>query len=249
MSSHDAIARDMPIRRPGGGPAGWVMGPAFLLLAAWLLFAAPRADVPRGEASLVALDRFAPGARRQPMGDPPSIVVGGFRHACNECHNLFDSPPVERRVLTQHTGIVFSHGMNNRCFNCHDRRNRERLTLHDGTTIGFDEVPRLCSQCHGTVFRDWQRGTHGKTMGSWDAASGRQHRLNCNDCHDPHSPAYKPIAPLPGPHTLRMGDQSPREESEHPHERHMPLRHWSSPGQRPPDESRPASERSAEGHP
>ena len=209
----------------------WVIGPVFALLAAWFVFASPKAEIPIVQQPLVDRARFLPGARRDPMGDPPSIVVGGYSRPCNDCHRLFDSPPVEHRTLMQHTDIKFNHGMNNRCFNCHDRRNRERLALHDGTLIGFDEVPRLCSQCHGTVFRDWQMGAHGKTMGSWDATSGKQHRLVCNDCHDPHAPAYRPIAPLPGPNTLRMGDQSPAPEE---HGRHTPLRHWSMPEPRHP---------------
>jgi hypothetical protein len=207
----------------------WSIGPAFGLLAAWFLMSPTRAPIPIPTQPLVDRARFAPGARRRPMTEPPSIVVGGFSHACNECHRLFDSPPVEHRVLTQHTNIAFNHGMNNRCFNCHDRKNRERLVLHDGSLVTFNEVSRLCSQCHGTVYRDWQMGTHGKTMGSWDVHTTgvyAQHRLNCNDCHDPHSPAYKPIQPLPGPDTLRMGDQSPHEESER---HHTPLRHWSMP--------------------
>jgi hypothetical protein len=201
-----------------------MVGPAFMAVAAWLAVASPHADIPKGDMSLVARERFAPGARRQHIGDPPSVVVGGFSHACNECHRLFNPPLIEHRTLMQHTDITFNHGANNHCFNCHDRSNRERLTLHDGTLIGFDQVPRLCAQCHGTVYRDWQHGMHGKTMGSWDAASGKQHRLDCNDCHDPHSPAYGSIAPLPGPNTLRMGDQSPPREESH---RHMPLRRWS----------------------
>lgn len=213
--------------RPGrGGALAWAIGPAFCALAAWMVLGSPKGEVPVERAPLVDRERFTPGARRHPMTEPPTVVIGGYSHPCNECHRSFESPPVERRILTQHTTIRFDHGMNNRCFNCHDRANRERLVLHDGTLLKFDEVPRLCSQCHGTVFRDWQAGTHGKTMGSWDAASGRQHRLNCNDCHDPHAPAYPRIAPLPGPNTLRMGDQSPAPALE---ERHMPLRRWSTP--------------------
>jgi len=225
---------------PAVGLPAWAIGPAFLALAAWLLFLSPRVEVPRGQTNIVARERFAPGARRQPIGDPPAVLIGGYEHRCNECHRLFDSPPVERRTLVQHTNIAFNHGMNNRCFNCHDRTDRERLVLHDGTRIGFDEVPRLCSQCHGTVYRDWQRGTHGKTMGSWDAASGRQHRLNCNDCHDPHAPAYKPIPPLPGPNTMRMGDQSVPLEHE---PRHRPLRRWLEPNHAPVERSASKEER------
>lgn len=211
----------------GGGLPAWALGPMFALVAVWLYFLSPVVEVPRGELTIVARERFAAGARRETTGDPPRAVVGGFEHACDECHRLFDSPPVERRTLVQHTTIRLNHGMNNRCFNCHDRKFRSRLVLHDGTLIGFSEVPRLCSQCHGTVFRDWQRGTHGKTMGSWDPASGALRRLECNECHDPHAPAYQPIQPLPGPNTLRMGDQSARA---HDAERHIPLRRWSSQG-------------------
>ncbi len=207
----------------------------FLLVAAWFVFLSPPAEVPRGEMVVVSRSLFAPGARRIATVDPPMALVGGYEHACMECHRLFNSPPVELRRLVQHTGIALSHGMNDRCFNCHDRDDRSKLVLHDGTLIGFSEVPRLCSQCHGTVFRDWQRGTHGKSMGSWNEDSAAQHRLGCNDCHDPHSPAYPPFVPLPGPNTLRMGDQS--QHAEH-RSRHIPLRRWSSredePGERTP---------------
>ena len=34
-----------------------------------------------------------------------------------------------------------------------------------------------------------------------------QRRLKCTECHDPHSPAYPRMQPLPGPNTLRMGPQ------------------------------------------
>ncbi|MBS0198681.1 MAG: hypothetical protein JSR77_18190 [Planctomycetes bacterium] len=208
-----------------GLPIG-AIGPLFVVVAVWLSFWSPKVEVPHAGVATVSRDRFLPGARRQPIGDPPATNVGGFSHACNECHRLFDSPPVSRRTLMQHTAIVLNHGMNNQCFNCHDRKNREKLVLHDGTLLPFSEVPRLCSQCHGTVFRDWQKGMHGKTMGSWNAASGKQHRLSCNDCHDPHAPAYQGIIPLPAPNTLRMGNQEPAAEQEH---RHMPLRQWSLP--------------------
>jgi Cytochrome c554 and c-prime len=199
---------------------------ALFCLAAWLWFWSPPADVPRAQAVVVAADLIAPGARRRPTGDPPLITVGGYTHGCRECHQFFVSPVVQNRRMVQHTHIVLNHGLNSRCFNCHSRANRERLVLYDGTTLSFGQVPRLCAQCHGTVYRDWQRGMHGKTLGSWDAASGEQVRLNCNDCHDPHAPAYKPIAPLPAPNTLRMGAQP--SELDEPLTRHTPLRRWSA---------------------
>jgi hypothetical protein len=76
----------------------------------------------------------------------------------------------------------------------------------------------LCAQCHGTTYRDWQRGMHGKTMGSWDKSSGKQRRLLCTECHNPHAPAYGRLAPLPGPRTLRMnaGDEKDHQEGADP---------------------------------
>jgi hypothetical protein len=197
-----------------------LLGVAFLGLAAWFIYASPPATVPLADAATVSRSQIVPGPRRTASGVPPTTMVGGFSHNCNDCHRLFTSPPMLRRELMQHEGILLNHGLNNRCFNCHDSRDRERLVLMDGSTLSFAETPRLCAQCHGTVYRDWQRGTHGKTLGSWDAASGRQRRLQCNECHDPHAPAYQPIPPLPGPNTLRMGDQS---EFDGHAGRHVPL--------------------------
>lgn len=225
----EAADQPLPSGAPSsaGGLPAWMIGPFFLLLAWWLLMWSPGPEIPRAASPAVDRASFAPGARRDPMGAPPTARIGGFSHACNECHRLFTSPPIERRTLMQHTHITLRHGMNDRCFNCHDRGDREKLVLHDGTLLPFDEVPRLCSQCHGTVYRDWERGTHGKTMGSWDTRAGGQHRLGCNDCHDPHAPAYPGIAPLPGPNTLRMGDQAPHGGEGH---RRAPLQQWSGPG-------------------
>ncbi len=204
----------------------WSIGPVFLGVAAWLALASPHADVPRGDVRVVPTKDIRPGAWRTPLADASKSVVAGVARPCSDCHKLFTPSPVEPRTLVQHKEIVLNHGLNARCLNCHDGKDRDKLVLHDGTLVGFSDTPKLCSQCHGTVYRDWQRGVHGKTLGSWDAQSGKQHRLACNECHDPHSPAYKPIAPLPGPRTMRMGDQSHEQE---PERRHTPLRKWSQP--------------------
>lgn len=208
------------------GWAVWLIGPGFLAVAFWLLYASPKAEIPRGPVNLVPLDQTKAGPRRSPLKDAADAHVGGVTRACSECHKLFTPSPVETRTLVQHKDIVLNHGINARCFNCHHAVERDKLVLHDGTLIPFSDAPKLCSQCHGTLYHDWQRGAHGKTLGSWDASSGKQRRLACNECHDPHSPAYKPYAPLPGPDTLRMGDQTRTEEHE---EGHQPLRRWSQP--------------------
>lgn len=213
----------------------WALGPCFLLVAAWLMLASPGPGIPEHEMRLVPKAQIAGGSLRHPLRTAAEAKVGTMMHACSECHRLFDNAGKDKPSMVQHTEIKMKHGMNTRCLNCHYGIDRDKLVLHDGTLIEFFEAPRLCSQCHGTVYRDWQKGTHGKTMGAWDPAHPDHVRLACNECHDPHAPAYEPIAPLPPPETLRMGDQSPSHED---HAR-SPLRHWSQPGSPMQEEHRP----------
>ncbi len=160
--------------------------------------------------------------------DPPTIVVAGFTKKCMECHSLFTSAPDTPLRLSQHRNIVQGHGMNDRCFNCHDNADRNSLVLPDGSTIGFREAPRLCAGCHGLTYRDWQRGMHGRTIGSWDTSRPEHARLTCTRCHDPHAPAFDDMAALPGPDTLRMGE--PHEPVHDPGSKRNPLRQWSGGG-------------------
>lgn len=190
----------------------WAVGPLFLALAAWFLLIEgdPLPEIPRTPG--VSAERLEPVPRAALMTDPPVIAVGGFEQRCNECHRLFQTPPERIGPLYQHTHIEFNHGLNNRCFNCHDLENRQVLVLRDGRTLPFARSPELCSQCHGTTYRDWQRGMHGKTLGAWRPDDPAMRRLLCVQCHDPHAPAYDPYEPLPAPHTLRTpiaGEHAP----------------------------------------
>ncbi|MBL8760580.1 MAG: hypothetical protein JNL50_04690 [Phycisphaerae bacterium] len=203
----------------------WLIGPAFLGVAAYLALASPPASIPIDQMKIIPRDAIKGGAWRVAKVDAAGLVAGSDR-PCSECHKLFTTPPGENKALVQHKDIVMNHGMNTRCLNCHDGDDRDALVLHDGTRVAFTDTPRLCSQCHGTVYRDWQLGTHGKTLGSWDAKDEKHRRLTCNECHEPHSPAYRPMPPLPGPGTLRMGDQSRPAEA---HGKRSPLRQWSTP--------------------
>lgn len=78
----------------------------------------------------------------------------------------------------------------------------------------------VCAKCHGPVYRDWQNGSHGRINGYWDRSRGPQTRRRCIECHDPHAPPFAPLAPAPGPSTLRMGAPSGGPMEEH----HDPLR-------------------------
>lgn len=159
------------------------------------------------------------------LTDPPQAMINGFVRDCNDCHRLMPPPAEAAPKLTQHTHLVLDHGLNDRCFNCHARENRNQLTLLSGATVGFDRSHRLCAQCHGPTFRDWERGVHGKSLGSWAPESDAQSKLTCVQCHDPHAPRYAPMKPLPAPHTLRMGPQDP--EGAHGHgDEQNPLRRY-----------------------
>ena len=201
----------------------WVIPMALVALAAVFVALPSDVRIPIGGSPAVDPVLFAPGPFRGAMREAVTLV-GGFEQKCNSCHRLFESREPTAVELSQHTHLRHDHGMNDRCFNCHDNADREKLVLHDGTLIPVSEAPRLCGQCHGPTYRDWEMGIHGKTTGSWDKSTGLQERLRCNECHDPHAPAFPQFAPLPGPNTLRMPDRragehvSPASES--------PLQRW-----------------------
>ncbi|MHC4427396.1 MAG: hypothetical protein ACYS0D_02180 [Planctomycetota bacterium] len=206
-----------------------LIGPVFLALAAWFWFSRNDVSVPHTGAVEVARADITTRPMRQPLPDPPFIISGGYRLSCMECHRLMTPPVQPHPRLMQHRHIQLGHGVNDQCFNCHDRLDRERLLLRTGETVPFADAPRLCGQCHGTTWRDWQRGVHGRSNGYWDRSRGTLRRLSCVNCHDPHAPAFDPMVPLPGPRTLRMGEPDVASHTEQVH-RHNPLRQWSLKG-------------------
>jgi len=198
---------------------------SFLVLAGWFLLGPQAVRVPHAIPAEVTPAQILTTPLRRPLGDTPTVRVAGFDMKCMECHALFESRPETARRLTQHAHIVLDHGLNDRCFNCHDNAKRDRLSLRGDRTIPFSQVARLCAKCHGPTYRDWEMGIHGRTMGSWDQLSGVQQRLICSECHDPHAPAFPSFFPLPGPDTLRMGVPKDRHDGG-PVESIDPLRKW-----------------------
>jgi hypothetical protein len=204
----------------------------FLALAAWFLFGPSTTPVPHARSAPIVPAEISTAPARVALGDEPVTVIAGFEMRCMECHALFRSRPETARRLTQHQQIVLDHGLTDRCFNCHDDEQRDRLSLRGDKTVPFSQVARLCAKCHGPTYRDWQKGMHGRTMGAWDPHSDRQRRLICSECHDPHAPAFDPVRPLPGPNTLRMGPPGPPREQE-PTDLADPLRRWQHEADRP----------------
>jgi hypothetical protein len=127
---------------------------------------------------------------------PPPFSEGIY--PCSQCHEGMKANPL-RRELTFHTEIAegFNHDKEHRwCLDCHNTDNRDVLRSVGGKPITFEESYYLCGQCHGTIFRDWKAGVHGKRTGSWNGE--KQYRL-CVHCHIPHWPRFKPIEPMPPP--------------------------------------------------
>lgn len=178
-----------------------------LVLAASLWFGGAPFTSPVTPATRVPPSSVDPAPVRQPRLRP-EIQLAGFQYRCSDCHKLFVSPAETDRPLTQHREIQLEHGLNTRCFNCHHRTNRDAFVDDAGGEIPYDQPQQLCARCHGPVFRDWERGVHGRTNGHWDPRRGPVQRLRCIQCHDPHHPPFAPLPPAPGPATLRMGDQS-----------------------------------------
>ena len=130
---------------------------------------------------------------------PPPFSEGIF--PCSECHADLEVNTT-RRELDYHEDIVLKHAEEQRwCLDCHNPDVRDKLRSASGQLISFDESYLLCGQCHGTIFRDWKAGVHGKRTGMWNGK--KQYRL-CVHCHNPHQPRFKPLKPLAAP--IRPGD-------------------------------------------
>lgn len=123
--------------------------------------------------------------------------------ACGDCHDPAAGPSSsDPRVAPEvHAVVVLKHGSNSRCFNCHNNAKRNSFAADGGGEIPFARVETLCGKCHGPKYKDWLAGTHGRRSGYWDRPAGAQTQLACIACHDPHSPAFKPMTAAPPPLT------------------------------------------------
>ena len=189
----------------------WVVG-VFAALSLWFAFGSSALQVDIPEKAEVDKARLTSTPRRQMQSNPPVSVINSFPRDCMDCHKLFKSNDTPKLRLTQHLNVKLEHGQNTLCLGCHDLNDRNKLSSWDGEIIDFDKSEQLCSKCHGPTFRDWEVGVHGRATGSWQIDSPKRRTLSCVECHDPHHPAYTPIAPMPGPRTLHMGPQSKTHE-------------------------------------
>ena len=151
---------------------------------------------------------------------------------CSQCHDAIPPNPERRKLEGMHGDINFDHDAEHRwCLDCHDADNRDQLRLASGKHVSFTESYKLCGQCHGDKYRDWKLGVHGKRTGYWN---GAKRYLLCVHCHNPHSPRFAALKPLPPPvrpqflrtedadrfdeHRLREGGPLWKERKEAEHE-------------------------------
>lgn len=186
-----------PEPTPGRIP-WWAVGTcvgAFLLLAgsfAGRLFGAPpaKADIPPLEPSFYSTDTVRKVRKDMTWDGAP----------CSSCHDgsePMQGDPKEKGVF--HDKIELKHGRNQHCFNCHNRKQPADFADFDGAPIKLADVQLLCAKCHGTTFRDWNDGSHGRRSGSWDKAKGGPKQTVCIACHEPHWPHFKAMKSAPAP--------------------------------------------------
>ncbi|MDF1836652.1 MAG: hypothetical protein P1V35_02185 [Planctomycetota bacterium] len=202
----------------------FIIPSVFLALAIWFLAISSPAEIPIP--TRVEFDRseIEVVAQRTQFPDPPMIRQGGVEMSCADCHAIFDSSGEgNTNQRGQHQHIELDHGMNAQCYNCHSDQNRNKLILKGGEEVGYGQVHQLCGSCHGPTYRDWEKGIHGRTNGYWDSSKGERKRLTCTQCHDPHSPAFGKLTPLPGPNTLRMRGGGPPDPNYKHSSKHNPL--------------------------
>jgi hypothetical protein len=114
---------------------------------------------------------------------------------CSDCHEGEEVNFKVRKLEEEHDTLELAHGQL-WCFHCHDPGKRDLLHLADAAPVEFADSWQLCTQCHAKKLADWRAGVHGKRTGSW---WGPKEYRTCVVCHDPHSPAFKSLEPLPPP--------------------------------------------------
>ncbi len=172
--------------------------------------ALPVVEMPEPEQPEVGL----PQERWEKLKTPPRETKGldlkklDWSYDCMECHQHLNAKWHYDRPMVEHKNITLDHGNNRFCLNCHHPTNRNAFVDYDGAEIREEDVVLLCAKCHGPTYRDWEAGVHGRRNGHWNEKMGEQTRLRCIQCHDPHSPNFKSMKPLPAPKNRFDDEQS-----------------------------------------
>jgi hypothetical protein len=140
---------------------------------------------------------------------PPPLVYQGL-YPCQACHRkdirgvnsqlekgksflgkyIRIPDPRPRTLVRMHRNISLEHAEWHWCLNCHSTFERNNLRLITGENISFEQSYRLCGQCHGSIYKDWKLGIHGRRVGQWN---GKKLYVLCAHCHDPHKPKFRKL--------------------------------------------------------
>lgn len=149
-----------------------------------------RDDIPK-----LAPEDFSPSTVRKVRKD--MTFDGAPCKSCHEGTEPLQGHPKEKGVF--HEKIEIKHGRNQHCFNCHHRLQPADFADFDGAPIPLAKIELLCAKCHGTHYRDWGLGAHGRRSGAWDKAKDAPKTEVCIACHNPHWPIFKPLKAAPAP--------------------------------------------------
>lgn len=141
------------------------------------------------------------------------VLSEGDYYPCSDCHDESQPPnPEVRELEDDHDTIALRHGKGQFwCLTCHNKDNRDELVSLKGKSISFDESFLLCGQCHFQRQKDFFFGGHGKRVESWQ---GEKVLTPCTECHNPHSPSFKPRKPFAAPR-VRKGLESHQVKPHH----------------------------------
>jgi nitrate/TMAO reductase-like tetraheme cytochrome c subunit len=104
--------------------------------------------------------------------------------------------PSKNNTKREHFEIEISHGsLKKSCNDCHDVNNSNKLVF----PATFENTSLLCSRCHSERYIEWQKGIHGKKVGSWK----NNISFHCIDCHNPHSVSFKKMQSRPAPKSIK----------------------------------------------
>lgn len=149
----------------------------------------------------------------------PVLVKDGVKYRCNDCHQGLEITDVQKSFFSAHRDIDLNHGVNQSCRSCHSAENKDYLVDINKKHVEFKDNPSSCMTCHGPIYRDWEKGVHGKMNVYWDKSKRTDFEtLTCVACHDPHQPKFESMKPSPPPYRYNFEDEKQRLELGGTHE-------------------------------
>ncbi len=149
------------------------------------------------------------------------LLKDGEVYRCQECHETMEASTVQKSFYSAHKDVVLKHGVNQSCRTCHSPTDKEKLLDIMDKHVAFNQSELTCLKCHGPIYRDWEKGVHGRMKDYWDPKKkiGAE-KITCVACHNPHQPSFPMMEPAPGPYRYQYeGEEERVSPGETKHER------------------------------